>query len=382
MMVDVDPYHLPHRKPIGLGGAYPAIQPLTKIVPDSQFTTSQSMGTKSNHSHSRTVSSSIFPFPQNVSTSATYQQTVNTNRRTPSNATNSSSNTMSNTLVPIRTSSSVSLTLHRSTSSRSGASITSSSYVASMRKQKATVWCDRAQHEDPRIVAKQKAEKQRAAAEVHGGNTQGRTSLSGSMGNGSLGVRSKIRHHGAPKAVGYTSQNLVGGGVPMRLSASEVGEDDYDDTDSNSQTYNQRTNSGRSSLASGNRLAPYNQRSSGRFSTGSTPPSGQGSSPAEDLNETPVPADFRTHQRQPSDKADYFQMPASGSGGSGSSSERESSFGNVGDLKAPSVALNLPMEGEGIRKNDELMRRGSVDERATTMRGAVRLFVANPDLDN
>ncbi|MCJ1353924.1 MAG: hypothetical protein MMC33_003911 [Icmadophila ericetorum] len=363
------------------------MQPLTKIVPDTQFTGSQSIAMKSNHSHSRTVSSSIFPFPQNTSPSSSYQQTVSMNRRTPSNATTSSSNTLSNTLVPVRTSSSVSLTLRRSTSSRSGVSITTSSYVASMRKQKATVWCDRAQHEDPSIVAQQKRAKQRATMEVIGGNIQGRSSLSGSMGSGSLGVRSKIRHHGAPKAVGYTSQNLVGGGVPMRLSASEVGEDDYDDTDSHSQRdlYNQRNNSGRSSLASNNRLTPYNPRSSGRFSTGSTPPSGQGSSPAEnssDPNDTPVPADFRTHQRRPSDKADYFQLAAGGSAGSSGSSERESSFGNVGDMKAPPVALNLPKEGESGKKSDDLMRRGSVDERASTMRGAVRLFVANPDLDN
>ena len=31
---------------------------------------------------------------------------------------------------------------------------------------------------------------------------------------------------------------------------------------------------------------------------------------------------------------------------------------------------------------DELRRRGSVDDRTMTMSGAVRLFVANPDMDN
>lgn len=38
-------------------------------------------------------------------------------------------------------------------------------------------------------------------------------------------------------------------------------------------------------------------------------------------------------------------------------------------------------EGEKERKEDELRRRGSVDDRAMTM-GNVRLFVANPDLDD
>jgi hypothetical protein len=247
-----------------------------------------------------------------------------------------------------------------------------------MRKQKATVWCDRAQHEDPRAVAAAKQAKMRATLEVIGGNAPGRTSM-GSLGSGSLGVRSKIRHHGAPKAVGYSSANLVGSGVPMRLSASEVGDEDNsdDDADSGRNPYHQRTGSGRSSLASNNRLAAFNQRPPGRLSQGSTPPSGQGNSPAEGMSglaetseETPVPG--RHHQKP----GDYFQHPP-GNGGSGGSSERENSFGDVGDMTAPPVSAKK----EGKHAED-LSRRGSVDERAATMRGAVRLFVANPDLSD
>ena len=229
------------------------------------------------------------------------------------------------------------------------------------------------------MLAQQKAAKMRATLEVVGGNVQGRTSTSGSMGSGSLGVRSKIRHHGAPKAVGYTTANLVGGGVPMRLSASEVGDEFSDDEDADSQRNpcHHRNSSARSSLVSNQRIAAYNQRPQGRYSQGSTPPSGQGSSPAEYIpelaEETPVPGD---HQRQAAES--YFEQPP-GNGGSGSSSERESSFGNVGDMAAPSVSSTRK---DDRKSAEELSRRGSVDERAPTMRGAVRLFVANPDLSD
>ncbi|MCJ1475786.1 hypothetical protein MMC13_004450 [Lambiella insularis] len=283
--------------------------------------------------------------------------------------------------IPTRTSSTVSISLRRSTSSRSGQSMTPTSYVALMRKQKATVWCDRSQHEDPRMVAQAKAAKLRATREIVGANAQGRTSLSGSMGSGSLGVRSKIRHHGTPKAMGYSSANLVGSAVPMRLSASEVGdEDNSDDDDSQRNSYQHRNGSGRSSLVGNQRLATFNPRPPGRFSQGSTPPSGQGSSPAEGLNEhaetqeTPLPS-----ERQRQAGGDYFEQP-SGNGGSGSSSDREASFGNVGDMNAPHHYSSMKKE-EG-KSAEELSRRGSVDERAATMRGAVRLFVANPDLSD
>ncbi|MCJ1294612.1 hypothetical protein MMC34_006170 [Xylographa carneopallida] len=284
-------------------------------------------------------------------------------------------------MIPTRTSSTVSINLRRSTSSRSGQSMTPTSYVALMRKQKATVWCDRSQHEDPRMVAQAKAAKMRATMEIIGGNAQGRSSMSGSMGSGSLGVRSKIRHHGAPKAVGYSSANLVGSGVPMRLSASEVGDEDTSDDDADSQRnpYHYRSGSGRSSLVSNQRLTAFNQRPPGRLSQGSTPPSGQGSSPAEGLAHLAEAAETPVLGTQPKQAAaDYFQPP-SGDGGSASSSEREASFGNVGDMNAPQVSSTRKENGKSA---EELSRRGSVDERAATMRGAVRLFVANPDLSD
>ena len=242
-----------------------------------------------------------------------------------------------------------------------------------MRKQKATVWCDRAQHEDPRIAAQHKAAKIRAAREISDRVPEGRTSTSGSMGSGSLGVRSKIRHHGLPKATGDSYANMVGGGVPMRLSASEVGDEEgrqgYDD-DTGRAVSHQRTGSGRTS--GDGRWLGVEQRGQGRYSQGGSPSSGQGPSPEEDIpemEETPVPGE---HQQR-----DYFEQ-SGGQGGSGGSSERENSFGNIGQMEAPKT------EEKKRRTSEELRRRGSVDERANTMgyMGGGRLFVANPDLSD
>ena len=230
------------------------------------------------------------------------------------------------------------------------------------------------------MLAQQKAAKMRATMEVDGGISQGRTSTSGSMGSGSLGVRSKIRNHVVSKASGYSYYpNMVGGGVPMRLSASEVGDEgnDEDDADSQRNLYHQRTSSGRSSLGSNKRLSATNLRPPARYSQGSTPPNGQDGSPNEDipeLEETPVPEE---HQRQASE-GNYFVKPTV-HGGSGSSSERESSFGNVGNMNAPTISSKR--REDGGKSSEELRRRGSVDERAQTMTG-VRLFVANPDLSD
>lgn len=368
-------YQFPPRKPI----AAPSLsvsnssgpQHRNQIVPDIDFTASGRQG--ATPASFAIVSRKPTHPSTSPASSPYYSNSMNTTRRTPSNATSSTSNT---TALPTRTPSTVSSTLSRTASSRSGASLSQSSYVALMRKQRATVWCDRAQHEDPRILAQQKVAKMRAAREVSGGNMEGRTSTSGSMGSGSLGVRSKIRHHGVPKASGYHYPNLVGGGVPMRLSASEVGDEGNmrDDGDSLRNTSHQRTDSGRSSMGSNRWLAAANQRQSSRYSQGSIRTNGQGSSPNEnipELEETPVPGDY-----QKQNEGDYFSH--STDYGSGSSSELESNFGSVGQMKGPTSAKEVGKTKEDLR------RRGSVDERSNTMGGlgGGRLFVANPDLSD
>ena len=189
------------------------------------------------------------------------------------------------------------------------------------------------------------------------------------MGSGSLGVRSKIRHHGLPKATGY-SANLVGGGVPMRLSANEVGDEGtYNRTADNDG--HQRTVS---SDSAGNRYLNVDQKRPQRYSQGSMRSAAQGGSPGSpnipELDETPVPGDYQAG-------GEYFTGKI-GNGGSGSSSERESSFGKVGQMEGP------PAPVKEKRTSEELRRRGSVDERTNTMgfMGSGRLFVANPDLSD
>ncbi|KAL8691337.1 MAG: hypothetical protein Q9224_004200 [Gallowayella concinna] len=353
-MVDVRPantYHFPSRKP----------------VPAPHSTTNGNRIHQLNRGFdpSRTLSN-----PPSSTQSSHQNNAAPMSRRTPSTSTTSTTNTNHG---PSRTPSTISNPLSRTSSARSGQSITSSSYVALMRKQKATVWCDRAQREDPRILAQQKAAKLRATKEiVGGGNTIGRTSTSGSMGSGSLGVRSKIRHHGLQKSAGYSYGNMLGGvGVPLRLSASEVGDEGSprEDSDSGRNSY-QRVDSGRSSMGS-NRL--LSQRGH-RYSEGSTPTSGAGGSmngeaAIPELEETPVPRNHpSTH--------DYFGASAQ-TRKSTSSSETE--FGDVGQMHAP-PATGTAKKEEG-KSAEELRRRGSVDERANTMTG-VRLFVANPDLSD
>ncbi|KAJ4346817.1 uncharacterized protein N0V89_010749 [Didymosphaeria variabile] len=278
-------------------------------------------------------------------------------RRTPTSSTSSTTGT------PGRTNSGA---LRRSSSTRSGNS--PSSYVALMRKQKATVWCDRSQYDDPRVVAQQRQAKMRAVMEVAGGGHHAPHRNSSGSSGVAAGVRSKVRHHGVPKASLYAPIATTGSGVPMRLSASEVDEGDSEDNNSVGQSagpYHHRTGSGRSSLGSGRRVA----YASGRISTNSTPPNGQNSSPGEmaDLpeEETPVPI---------YDKDDYFEHTKTGlSGGSGSSEERN--FGGVG-----AMPQGLP-KVDPEKNTSDLHRRGSVDERTTTMSGT-RLFIANPDLSD
>ena len=156
----------------------------------------------------------------------------------------------------------------------------------------------------------------------------------------------------------------------MRLSASEVGDEGTTKADSDSLRH-QRHTSGRSSMGS-NKWLSAAQRQSDSFSQASAT---EGQSPQEDipeLEETPVPGD-----QQRMAEGDYFAQPTRtiDSGGSG---EREAGFGDVGKMNAPHTA---PRKTEK-EKEDELRRRGSVDERANTMgyMGGGRLFVANPDV--
>lgn len=309
--------------------------------------------------------SSIYSMAPSAAPTQQTQYGAPPTRRTLSNATSSTSSSATNTGLQ-RAPTNSSNGPRRSTSSRSNSSVSPTSYVALMRKQKATVWCDRAQSEDPRILAAQRAAKMRAAMEVAGGSH--RVSTSSSQQQGSVGIRSKIRHHGAPKAAAYTGTYISSAGVPMRLSASEVDDgNDSDEEDSRYMNYHRRNGSGRSSLGSRNN-SYLNSRPSG-LSNGSTPPSGNGHSPIQGIHEeeTPMPSQLQAN--------DYFA--ASGSQDAGTpGSEDEKKFGGLGGLPQRELTTE-----EQMKRNDDLRRRGSVDDRTMTL-STGRLFVANPDLSD
>lgn len=402
----------PHRKPIP---SHMAPQP----SPTTSTSSNQNIYA---HSRTRTTSSNIFPIqnhPQVQSQNQNYYPSANTtmlsgtftSRRTPS--TNTFSTTGSSNAYPNRVPSSE---LPRRSTSR-GSTASPTSYVALMRKQKATVWCDRAQAEDPRLLAAQRAAKIRAASEVHSNSGRTSTSLSSTGISSTNRVAAKIRHHGKSGLTGFqgpTENFGVGvGGVPMRLSASEVeGGDSDDDNNADSDRngsgmgmYHHRSGSGRSSFGSDRRRTGLQYRtsgaSSGRWSQGNTPPSererngsglGMGHSNNDSLNdlaeETPMPTGHVKAKDYFSPSADGT-MTTTGSGGSGSSGERADNLGELGGgndaarLASNSLLKSTMTREKSTRNPEELRRRGSVDERTMTITGGVgRLFVANPDLSD
>ncbi|PFH60136.1 hypothetical protein XA68_11409 [Ophiocordyceps unilateralis] len=269
--------------------------------------------------------------------------------------------------------------LRRSISSRSAATSTQpTSYVALLRKQKATVWCDRAQYEDPRVAAQQRAAKMRANLEVvtSGRPYSGSRTSTGISATGK--VAAKIRHHGKTPVVGYApGENHVGvGGVPLRLSATEVEGESSGDEDGHAaaRLHHRRTgSSGRSSTASGRRGLMY------RSYSGHGPQGGQRWSPGD----TPERPGSLTGQ-QSEDAAKTLDDAASGrahSPGSASSAERADNVAELGS--GPRLANNSQLHSSltrerSVKSAEELRRRGSVDERTATLTSG-RLFIANPD---
>ena len=119
-----------------------------------------------------------------------------------------------------------------------------------------------------------------------------------------------------------------------------------------------------------------------RMSQGSIPVSGGGRESIPELSEE-VSASSPPPPPLPSkDSGEGYWAPAGRSKSGLSEGERENSFGKLGGMDAPvSSAAKVKPEG---KSEDDLRRRGSVDERANTMGfiGGGRLFVANPDLSD
>ncbi|SPO06850.1 uncharacterized protein DNG_09544 [Cephalotrichum gorgonifer] len=302
-------------------------------------------------------------------------QNMQYNRRSPSVNTFSTASTAGPPPAAYRTSPTTDL--RRSISSRSGGgSPQPSGYVASLRRQKGTVWCDRAQPEDPHLAAQLRAAKAKASRAMAGSsrpvNATGRTST----GISTTGkVAAKIRHHGKPGVRGYApGENHVGvGGVPPRLSATEVEGGSSDDEDRGQGQYyhhHRRTGSGRSSTKSERRGIPY--RGSGGLGSQRGTPSRQGSL-AESIPERmegPIvviggPEEERTRNGKPRSVA------------SASSGERADNIGELG--QDTGIASRSRRAADAAKeKGIGLERKGSVDERTSTLTGG-KLYIANPD---
>lgn len=218
-------------------------------------------------------------------------------------------------------------------------------------------------------MAQQRAAKQRAAQQVVGRTTQTRTGT----GISSAGkVVTKFRHHGKPGVVGYTPENnyMGVGGVPIRLSATEVeGEDSEDDDISARRLHHRRTgSSGRSSMASGRRGAYRTSGSLGK--------SGKQWSPTD----TP---DRGSMVDEPEYKPGDDRLDRAMSTHSGSSAERADALPELGGANAVKLASNSLLNAaltrdKSVKNPEDLKRRGSVDERTMTLSSG-RLFIANPD---
>lgn len=367
------------------------------------------------HSRTRTTSSNTFPMQASAPTHLTaqpqnpyqQQQMSHHTRRSPS--VNTFSTTSSNPPpAAYRTSPT---DLRRSGSARSGgttASTQATGYVALLRKQKATVWCDRSQYEDPRLQAAQRAAKMRANLEVTGATGQRSVSggLAPSSGRTATGisatnkVAAKIRHHGKPAVVGYSpgaNPNHVGvGGVPLRLSATEVEAESSDDEvqQQQQQSHHRRTgSSGRSSTASRRGLAYRTSGGGQRYSPGDTP---ERTSSIMEEEQRPLQQQGLQQSYAPfGQEENVLGDAASGrarSTGSGSSAERADNVGELGAGAGPGapnaakLASNSLMNAaltreKSVKTVEELKRRGSVDERTTTLtlNSTGRLFIANPD---
>ncbi|KAI1963985.1 hypothetical protein LOZ58_001846 [Ophidiomyces ophidiicola] len=226
-------------------------------------------------------------------------------------------------------------------------------YVARMRRQKATVWCDRAQAEDPREAHARRVAKQRALLEVQARGPTGGHSTGGGRSS-TLASTGKIRHSSASKPTVFTTGTMVGAAVPLRLSANEIGSAE-DDADLNSTStpgdgLHRRTGSGRSSAGSARLSRP-------------APPSAL------------EPADEPLRPAAPAPPPPPAARPASAHS---THSHLEDDFGMITDMAAPSGAAAAAQRHKAA---DELRRRGSVDDRTSSM-ASVRLFVANPDLSD
>lgn len=225
------------------------------------------------------------------------------------------------------------------------------------------------QAEDPRVVAARKAAKRKAAQEISSQANRNSMLLLPGGGNGKTG---------------YTPANLMlmNARVPVRLLANEVDDGNGNDADSNAimqqrmqqQQLRGRTNSGRS-VGAGTNGSGSMRRDSITQSGGDVRHSSASIHSTTGIPHIVEPAVQGDGQKEGSGategQAHGTDRPTSATS-DGSATEED--FGKLTEMVGPASKQKMTSLAE------ELKRRGSVDERTSTMKG-VRLFVANPDLE-
>jgi len=161
----------------------------------------------------------------------------------------------------------------------------------------------------------------------------------------------------------------------MRLSANEMlGDDEEDRSLGDNSMAHARTGSGRSSTNSTRYHSGYPRVDQGKLSASSTPPGGVDGGSSQDRTpegaERPGPGPYA--------KKEYFDGNGRSSG-EALQIESEDSFGDLKDMTGPSAVKRVQQQ---LKMAEDLRRRGSVDERAMSMSTGVRLFVANPDVED
>lgn len=394
-------YQFPQRKP--LGSFYPPqVGPTKNLSINSNFAlvanpySPQSVSPQGLYSHTRRRTSSSGALPVD-NYPANYNTNTNTNPNFPPVAylnRRSGSGSSSNTSTGRnggKMDSTVPITLRRSGSTHTASSIattSSNAYVTYLRRQKATVWCDKSQYEDPRLLAAQRAAKLRAAIEVVGSSTSaflssghhghglgsGTGSAASSLNGGRSGKLGRSSNHvtsSVKKAwVGTTSPGIAGlprgvpDRLPDRLSATEVlGDEDEDETFITGPGMTRRSGSGKSSLNSNHRKT--NRSSSIRSDTNRASSAyGTGSGGLQHRNSNGSTSNYSAT----SSIADgRMKTKRSGSASPPDRNHHDNSHYSVGTP----------------RRDNTLKRKGSLNEeevaRTMTMSN-VRLFVANPDV--
>lgn len=401
-------YQFPQRKPLGSG--YPQVGPTRNVTVNPNFAPAanpygpQSISPQGSYSHTRRRTSSSGALPVD-SYPANYTPKYNTNanlnfppvaylnRRSGSG---SSSNTSTGRNGG-KMDSATPITLRRSGSTHTASSIattSSNAYVTYLRRQKATVWCDKSQYEDPRLLAAQRAAKLRAAIEVVGSSTSaflsagyhghglgsGTGSAASSLNGGRSGKLGRSSNHVTSSVkktwAGTTGPGIVGGslarGVPDRLSATEVlGDEDEDETFITGPGITRRSGSGKSSLNSNHRKT--NRASSIRSDTNrASSMYGTGSGGLQHRN-----SNGSTSNYSPTSSIAEFSQDGRMKG------KRSGSASPPGHVEHRNRHDNSQYSVGTPRRDNTLKRKGSLNEeevaRTMTMSN-VRLFVANPDV--